>query len=103
MARRKHDDGAAVAPPAAEPVALADEKITDGQSLPGDEESATGPVTPPPKRATARTASTTTAAASVPTSRNTPQADRPGRAVRASSSNLADAITSLVESSGATT
>ena len=44
MARRKHDDGgAAAAPPAADPVVATDEKITDGQALPGDEESALRP------------------------------------------------------------
>jgi Holliday junction DNA helicase RuvB len=41
VARRRHDEGAA--PPAAEPIVLSEEKVTDGQSLPGDEESALRP------------------------------------------------------------
>jgi len=44
VARKRHDDGVAAAPPVAEPEA-SPEKITDGQALPGDEESVLRPRT----------------------------------------------------------
>jgi len=43
VARRKHDDGSTEASPAIEPEGAVDDKITDGQVLPGDEESALRP------------------------------------------------------------
>ncbi len=43
MARRRHDDGGAAAAPAPDTVLPSDEKITDGQAMPGDEESALRP------------------------------------------------------------
>ena len=46
MARRRHDEGSVAAAPAAEPAAAPDEKdekVTDGQAMPSDEESALRP------------------------------------------------------------
>jgi Holliday junction DNA helicase RuvB len=43
VARRRHDDGGAAAVPAPDTVLPSDEKITDGQAMPSDEESALRP------------------------------------------------------------
>ncbi len=42
MSRRRHDDGSTAGAPAAEPM-VSSEKITDGQAMPGDEESTLRP------------------------------------------------------------